>query len=43
MRCNKYEVIIIIYLLRPKAAQHNVTITKTEETHEKLKTKIRKN
>jgi len=34
---------IIIYLLRPKAAQHNITITKTEETHKKLKTKIYKN
>jgi len=33
---------IIIYLLRPKAAQHNITITKTEETQE-LKTKIYKN
>ena len=28
------------YLLRPKAAQHNITITKTEETQKKLKTKI---
>jgi len=34
---------IIIYLLRPKAAQHSITITKTEETHKKLKTKIYKN
>jgi len=35
-------IIIIIYLLRPKAAQHNITITKTEETHRKLKTEIHK-
>jgi len=33
-------IIIIIYLLRPKAAQHNITITKTEEKHKKLTTKI---
>jgi len=31
------------YLLRPKAAQQNITITKTEETHKKLRTKIHKN
>jgi len=31
------------YLLRPNAAQHNITITKTEETHKKVKTKIHKN
>ena len=31
------------YLLRPKAAQHNITITKkTVEKHKKLKTKIHK-
>jgi len=32
-----------LLVLRPKAAQHNITITKTEETHKKLKTKIHKN
>ena len=33
-----------IYLLCPKGAKHNITITKTEETHKKLKyTKIRNN
>jgi len=31
------------YLLRPKVAQHNIAITKTEETHKKLKTKIETN
>jgi len=32
------------YLLRPKAAQHNITITKqTAEKHKKLKTKIHNN
>jgi len=35
--------LFIIYLLRPKAAQHNITTTKTEETHKKLKSKIHKN
>jgi len=35
-------LIIIIYLLRPKAAQHNITITKTVEKHKKLKSKIHK-
>ena len=30
-------IYLFIYLLRPKAAQHNITITKTEETHKKLK------
>jgi len=33
-------IIVVIYLLRPKAAQHNIAITKTEEKHKKLKTKI---
>ena len=34
---------LFIYLLCPKGAKHNITITKTEETHKKLKTKIHKN
>jgi len=38
-----FIIIIITYLLRPKAAQHNITVTKTEEKHKKLKTKIQKN
>jgi len=37
------ECHIIYLLLRPKAAQQNITITKTEETHKKLETKIYKN
>jgi len=38
-----YFIYLCIYLLRPKAAQHDITITKTEETHKKVKTEIRKN
>jgi len=36
-------IYLFIYLLGPKAAQHNITMTKTEEKHKKLKTKIHKN
>jgi len=35
-----YYIVTIIYLLRQKAAQHNITIKKTEETHKKLKKTI---
>jgi len=34
---------LLFYLLRPKAARHSITITKTEEKHKKLTTKIHKN
>jgi len=34
---------LFIYLLRPKAAQHNITITKNSRKHKKLKTRIHKN
>jgi len=30
-------IIIVIYLLRPKAAQHNIAITKTEEKTQETK------
>jgi len=35
-------IIIIIYLLRPKTTQHNITVSKAEEKHKKLKTEIHK-
>ena len=35
-------IYLFVYLLHPKAAQHNITATNTEETHKKLNTKIRK-
>jgi len=36
-KLDKNKFALFIYLLRPKAAQHNITVTKTEETHKKLK------
>jgi len=32
-----FIIIIITYLLRPKAAQHNITVTKTEEKTQETK------